>query len=214
MQKLSGMLSNDSLFGRIFGKAGDIIITNLLFILCAIPLVTAGASFTAMMDTLMALRSGTCDSIAKHFFKSFKAHLKQSTAVWLITVLLFFILAVDIHSFGPDGPITMPALQILCMAALLLALMCVIWLFPLISRIDVSLKELFSNAFLLAVRNLPYTLLMTAGVVLAYLATVMNFYTLFVGISIWVFFGFGLIGDFYSVFILKGFEKNGVNQDE
>ncbi len=214
MNRLSGMLSNDSPFGYFFGKAGDIIITNLLFVLCSLPIFTIGASLTAMMTTFRKLEMGEGESIPKIFFSSFKKNFKTSTIMWLLTLLLFFILGVDIHSFGPEGPLTMLPLQMVFMVLAVIALMVVLWLFPLIGVQSTSLKQLLMNSFYLAARNLPFTLVMAGGVAISYFITVMDYQTLLVGISVWIFFGFGILGFFYTKLILKGYEKAGVSIEE
>ena len=53
MNKIYKFFGNDSLFGRIFGTLGDMIVVNFLFILCSIPVVTLGASFTSMYYALL-----------------------------------------------------------------------------------------------------------------------------------------------------------------
>ena len=47
------IFSSDGWFSRFFGTLGDIIIVNILFILCSIPIVTMGASMSAMYFTLL-----------------------------------------------------------------------------------------------------------------------------------------------------------------
>lgn len=188
-------LSNDSTFGRIFGKAGDVIITNLLFVLCSIPIFTIGASISAMMYTFFEIHidgEGSCHQL---FFKGFKKNFKQATGAWLLTILLFFFLVTDIHSFGPDGPLTMPAFRILCSIILAVVIFVAIWLFAVIPSFDNKLKELVKQSFYFAARHLPITILMAALLIFPIWLTFQNFYTLAVGVSLWIFFGFGLIGE-------------------
>ena len=53
MNKIYEFFGNDSLFGRIFGTLGNMITVNLLFIVCSIPVITFGASFTSMYYALL-----------------------------------------------------------------------------------------------------------------------------------------------------------------
>ena len=49
MHELIGsFLSNESPFGRLMSRIGIIIVANLLFILCSLPVITMGASLCAM----------------------------------------------------------------------------------------------------------------------------------------------------------------------
>ena len=61
-------------------KVADLIVINLLFILCSIPIVTIGASATAMHYTLRRWREGQ-GSLAKDFFRSFRLNFRQATAL-------------------------------------------------------------------------------------------------------------------------------------
>ena len=47
------IFSSDGWFARVFGTIGDIIVVNILFILCSIPVFTMGASMSAMYYTLL-----------------------------------------------------------------------------------------------------------------------------------------------------------------
>jgi uncharacterized membrane protein YesL len=82
-----------------------------------------------------------------------------------------------------------------------------IWLFALIPSTGLPLLKLIPKAFLLAAVNFPYTLLLTAALAGSVLLTFRNFLTLFVGISVWIFFGFGLYGYLAGPLLLKGMEK-------
>ena len=86
------IFSSDGWFSRFFGTLGDIIIVNILFILCSIPIVTMGASMSAMYFTLLKKqRTGENGGVVKLFFKGFKDNFKQSTISWLLFLLISFI---------------------------------------------------------------------------------------------------------------------------
>ena len=81
------MLNEGGLFSRIFGFLGQLVALNLLWIICSIPVITAGASTTALFYcTLKIHKDGDCRAF-KDFFKSFKQNFKQSTLVWLLMIL-------------------------------------------------------------------------------------------------------------------------------
>ena len=74
------MFSNDSLMGRFFGSLGDIIIVNILFVLCCVPVVTAGASLCGMNYAFLKRRRDCHDSIIRLFFTGVQSNLRQATA--------------------------------------------------------------------------------------------------------------------------------------
>ena len=99
------IFNSDGWFSRFFGTLGDIIIVNILFILCSIPIVTMGASMSAMYFTLLKKqRTGENGGVVKLFFKGFKDNFKQSTISWLLFLLISFIFTLDFNLFGKGGP--------------------------------------------------------------------------------------------------------------
>ena len=75
-----------SLFDRIFGFLGQLIALNLLWILCSLPIITAGASTTALFYCTLKLHKDGDIRVLHDFFKSFKQNFKQSTLIWILMV--------------------------------------------------------------------------------------------------------------------------------
>ena len=76
-------------------KMADLIIVNLLAFFCCLPIITVGASMTALHYVVLKIvRDEEC-YIVKSFFKSFKENFKQATGIWLIEVVLIIIFAAD-----------------------------------------------------------------------------------------------------------------------
>ena len=74
----------DSPVMQALGKMADLMWLNILTLICCIPVVTAGASLTAMhYMALKIVRNEEC-YITKGFFKSFKENFKQATLIWLL----------------------------------------------------------------------------------------------------------------------------------
>ena len=67
----------DSPLMQVLNKVADLLWLNILTLICCIPIVTAGASLTAMnYMALKIVRNEEC-YITKGFFKSFKQNFKQ-----------------------------------------------------------------------------------------------------------------------------------------
>ena len=71
-------LEIDSPFMRVLGRIADLMIINFLTILLCIPVVTAGAAFTAMHYVMLKLVRDEEGYIVKQYFKSFKENFVQS----------------------------------------------------------------------------------------------------------------------------------------
>lgn len=73
-----------SLYDRIFGFLGQLIALNLLWIVCSLPVITAGASTTALYYCTLKLHKDGDIRVFHDFFKSFKQNFKQSTLIWIL----------------------------------------------------------------------------------------------------------------------------------
>ena len=76
-------------------KIGDIILANLLFILCSIPLVTIGPSLTALYHCMLRTVKGNNNGTVKTFFRAFRQSFRQSLIVCLGLVVVGLLLFLD-----------------------------------------------------------------------------------------------------------------------
>lgn len=88
---MDSLFSADSVLMRGLTRLADIMILNLLFIATSIPLVTLGASLTALNFTAMRIATGECNSVSADYFRSFRLNFRQATVIGLL--LAFFALA-------------------------------------------------------------------------------------------------------------------------
>jgi uncharacterized membrane protein YesL len=65
-------------------KVADLVILNLLVLLCCIPVITAGAALTGMHYVLLKMARDEEGYIVRSYFKSFKENFLQATGMWLI----------------------------------------------------------------------------------------------------------------------------------
>lgn len=95
MPKMSKLFDQNNMFFAIMGVLFDLIILNVLTLLCCIPIVTAGAAFTAMHSVLWRMVRHEETYVARQFFESFKRNFRQSLLPWLGLLLAAVVLAVD-----------------------------------------------------------------------------------------------------------------------
>ena len=144
---------------RALNKLTDLLVLNLLFLVCCLPVVTAGAALTAMYAvSLRSVRYGD-GYVVRTFFASFKENLKQSTAAWLICLAIGALAFIDLRFFGQIelGGFSR-YMKLIVLAILIFVWMVCIWLFPLIAKMRDSLKTQIANAAKMAVAYFfPYT---------------------------------------------------------
>jgi len=82
-------------FGIIMRALGDLITLNLLWLVCAAPIVTFGASTTAMVSVMFKRRRYHGVPVVKTFFKEFLKNFRKATMLNLVFLALLAIAVVD-----------------------------------------------------------------------------------------------------------------------
>ena len=85
---MKNFFSMDKPLFRILSTLYDLIILNLLTILCCLPVLTTGASLTALHFVLIEIVRGEETYIVRSFFRSFRENLRQCTLIWSACLLL------------------------------------------------------------------------------------------------------------------------------
>ena len=107
----------DNCVMRALGKIGDKICLNVMWLICCIPIITIGASTTALYTVMLRMVKNEEGYIFRGFLKAFKSNFKQSTLIWLILLLLGIVWTVDFRVSG-----FMPGMAGIILSALFLAL--------------------------------------------------------------------------------------------
>lgn len=177
----------DSPVMRLLNRVGDLMIMNFLMILCCIPVITAGAAFTAMHYVLLKIVRGEEGYLIKGFFKSFKENFKQATLIWLLMLLVIAVYVGDSLIFNYSALTFPKPLVIAVVAVAVLLAMMAVYVFPLQARFENTVKNTFKNAMILAFANLPKTLLMMGcyilPAVIVYFSTYSLLFVFMFGIS-------------------------------
>lgn len=160
---LQGFFNYDNPIWRFIGRLGDMVVLNLLWLVCSIPIVTLGASTTALYYcTLKYVRNEDYGDF-RMFFRSFRQNLKQATLIWILMLLVGIVLGFDFYFFGNvmSGADTMRFFLravIGTLAAVWVFIFLYVW--PLLSRFENTTKRTILNALLMSVRFLGSTIAM------------------------------------------------------
>ena len=71
---------------RILTTLCDFLILNILWLVCSVPVITAGASTTALYSVMFKIIKKEEGDIIKSFLKAFRQNFKQSTIIWLLLI--------------------------------------------------------------------------------------------------------------------------------
>lgn len=161
----SGFFNYDNPVWRFIGKFFDVLILNILWVVCSIPIVTMGASTTAVYYVTLKLVRDEEGSTIKSFFKSFKENFKQSTIIWLIMLAAGAIIGFDLYFFmmlQTENSMLRTVMLALFIGFAIVYLGISLFVFPLQSRFYNPVGKTLFNAFFMSVRHFFLTLGMLA----------------------------------------------------
>ena len=156
-----GIFNVDSGFNRALTKIADMVLLSFYWLICCLPIVTIGASTTALYYACMKnhLEEGTN---TRNFFHAFIRDLKQSLALELIVVVVAGLLVVDLYVL-PQMNIPLGGLvQIILTVCAVIGIAMLSYLFPLLARFETTMIRRFQNAIFMSLMNFQYTLLIVA----------------------------------------------------
>jgi len=139
---------------RALGAICDLLVLNLLTILCALPVVTAGAALTALFDVLLRIVRGEDAGIVRPYLRAFRANLKTGALMGLIFLLAMTVFYVDYAI----AEAVMPVLRVGVVAAAMVVGAVALYAFALLARFDNTLTQTLKNAATLSVAYFPRTL--------------------------------------------------------
>ena len=148
-------------------RLADLFWLNLLFIICCIPVITAGAASTALYYVTLKMVKDEEGYITRSYFKSFKDNFLQATAIWLMILLVVAVMFLDLR-IANGGNIaeifndrTVSNVVIVAVGVMMIVVfMTVTYVFPILAQFENTVINTIKNAFLISIRHLPYTFLM------------------------------------------------------
>lgn len=209
---MSNLWNPNSPFMQKMTTITNLIFLNILWLLCCLPIVTAGASTSAMYSVLFAYRRKETDSVVRPFFSAFRKCFRQSTVIWLILLVLGIALGYDvIHLiFQTDG------FSFLCIPVVIVAILVVItgcYIFPQIALFENKLVPMVKNGFLLFVLfPIPSVAIIILNlapwILLLFLPQIF-----WMTVLLWTLIGFALLA-YLNCFLLENVFKRYMPKDE
>lgn len=191
------------------GKLSDLVFCNILFILCSLPVVTAGASLTALYNCTLSIAADTEETaIVRQFFRAFRRSFRRATPLWLIclgagVVLYLYSLAVGAMPAAWYRPY-----RVTWFLLLFLFLAGAQYLFPLQAIYDLGVKATLKTAWLLSAAVFPMTLAALLLPVAAFaLSFLMNPDAFNIMLYLWTFVVIAVIAYLKSFLFHRAFRK-------
>ena len=175
---MSNLLSLDGPVMQLINKVVYSVYLNILWFICCIPIVTVGASTTALFYVTLKIARNEEGNITKAFFHSFRKNLKQGTLIWLILLVFGIILGIDgyvVYHMRFENVFWSICTAFLIVATVAYAVV-LMYIFLLLARFDNTTGAMFKNALFMGIRFLLCTIVM-AVIYFLMLLIVVRFFT-------------------------------------
>ena len=166
---MSRFFSRENWIWSPFSWVADMVMLSCLWVLCAVPLLTIGASTAALYDCAARCVRGGDEKMFARFFRTFRRELVQSIPSLLLWCAVIAGGYAAISAYGNNVAITDTSTALTTAMLLLLTVVAGIaaWVFPLLSRFTMSFPSLNLTAVRLALIHLPRTMALGIVTVLA-----------------------------------------------
>ena len=149
-------------------KLVDLMLLNVLTILCCVPIVTIGATITAAHYTALKMHRGE-SYVWRNFWKSFKENFKQSTIIWIIFAMFFMVEYLAFITLSNGTPETDLTMQGVIIATGVFGVCFMLWVFPLQSKFVNKIWKTIYTSFIMTFKHIIRTVLLLALFVLPFL---------------------------------------------
>lgn len=200
------LFSYDSPFIKWVNRMGRIVILNILYVLCCIPIITIGAATAAMYRVAMALAQKQEDiSIVRDFFHAFRANFKPATLVYLILLIPTLLIVLNFAMLLSGELSASIANYIICLIPVPPLLFINAYVFAYVATFEDKPLRTILNAAIISISNLPKTLLMVILNILPFVLYLLATEIFLRMLFIWLLFASALIAYLNSKLILKAF---------
>lgn len=141
---------------------GDLILLNVLFLLCCLPVVTAGASAAALYTVSFRSLDGKGSHVCRQFFTAFGANFKKATLQWLVMLAVAGLLYADFCIITQTDFAGKTVVEVLFVVILSLYMPTLTFLFPLQAYYENTVAKTLKNAVAHGIAKLPQSVLLIA----------------------------------------------------
>ena len=159
---MSGFFSADNKFFILMSKIFDVMVLGLLWLVFCIPVITIGPASTALYYTMVKVIRRERSYLLKEFFRSFKLNFKQGAIITLIYAVLAGLLYFDVTymlEMSKEGSKYGSMMIGMFLVLAIFTVFTAVYIFPLLCRFTVTLKNLFKWSFFMSFRHIGWTLL-------------------------------------------------------
>ena len=208
---MRGIFNHDGPFFGIMEKVADLILLNLVWLLCCLPVITIGTSTVALYHVVWKLNAGESGPVVRTFFTVFRREWKQGTVLTVLAAMLLLLMDVNISAMLSKG---FGLVYILHVAVSLLIMFTVSYLFPLQALFQNTVVNTVKNALIISLANLPISILVALINLTPLLGVFLPLKAFWFSLLFWLSLGAALIASVNMLLLKKVFIKFMPEQNE
>lgn len=148
---------------RFMGTIADFFFLTIIWAVCSIPIVTIGASTSALYYVVLKMVKNHEEYIIRSFFRYMKENFISSTIVWIFVLVIGLIPATGFFMLNQMGIKEAFFLFWMLMVITLFYLIFVTVIFPLSARLDAAAGKLFFMSFMVGIKHFAWTFFMVVA---------------------------------------------------
>ena len=110
---------------------GELILLNVVYVLCCVPVVTIGAATAAMYKVTLDNANGYSGAVIKRFFQAFRYNFKKATIEWIVMLGVAVFLYIDFQIITQTTFSLIHVVEIVFIIVLFLYLPTLTFVFPI-----------------------------------------------------------------------------------
>lgn len=185
----------------------DILILNILWVICSLPVITLGASTAALYYSMLKINREKDYGITEMFFHSFRQNLKQGSKLTVLFLVSGLFIYVDIRACKiMNGTISNIAMVLLVILSVIWGMM-VSYVFPLLAQFDNTIINILKSAFIISINNFLHTIYIVVLNAIPFILFIGLPYVFVISVPIWLTFGVAVIAFMNAKTFVKIFDK-------
>ena len=175
-------------------KVFNMMLANVLFLICSIPVITMGAALTGLIQVVQDQIYQEEEPVIRRFFSAFRENFGKATGAFFMLAVFFLGMACNYLLVLTYLRGWMAQICYIFLGVLVALVICLAsYLFPLMVRYQNSFRQHLNNSLILAVVKLPRTLLMAVLNTAFFWLPFFSMRVFLATLVFWLIIGFGIV---------------------
>lgn len=190
---IKAAFDTDNFLMRISEKVLDIVTVNLLFVVTCLPIVTIGVAKISLYETIFEIKKSRRVPVFRTYLRVFRQNIKLGFQLGLLELSIVLLSLSDLYLFWGQTALPFQLVKAICLGILIFLTIVMLASYPIAARYDLTWKEVLQKGLILASLNFPWFFLMLAILLLIIMVLYLSAFTLLLGGSTFILFGFGIL---------------------